>query len=381
MNIGVIKISKEVKSKYNGIIDSIDFEVLNDEIIRELLRKEVIYLQQKNKPAYEEDELFFDNFWMGRVIRYNFDVYFVKEEVAVEIYEVLKKVLENREYYLNDYIVSLELKLNRYLLKEDKIFFLKEEYENIYSEYEDGLADDECFDNDEVYFGLCNERPNSEGWKRYTVQKILCNQFLLRHHLVNGEYDYYERDFLIKCFKEEGVFDIISYWEEWFFISEVQCFCVGKINDIEKVGKDNKKFRPNSSRFTPLEQIIYIEKLRVERNPFKSKSKEEKINCLNKITAGINYDEETQLETLENIVDMDQVTYDVLNENASEYARLLFVISKSSMTNLRKAIGDYNLSPILQENVKTMEQVKRNEKYNKAQKKIKDAEKKINSLI
>ncbi|MDO1513281.1 hypothetical protein Q2T41_11500 [Maribacter confluentis] len=96
------------------------------------------------------------------------------------------------------------------------------------------------------------------------------------------------------------------------------------------------------SKMPPLEQVIYIECLRNLFHDFDSFNLKKKLQFLNLITAGQNQNELEQIDALEKIINMNVDDYSELENNHSEWARLLHSISGTHLTNLRKKISEYN---------------------------------------
>jgi hypothetical protein len=118
------------------------------------------------------------------------------------------------------------------------------------------------------------------------------------------------------------------------------------LNFITNPSQENKKI------LTPLEQVIFIEIARTKIENFNSLGHKEKLHYLNLITNGNNKDLGTQLNALELILDMDADVYSNLEENHSEWGRLLKDVSNTNLSNLRGAVSEYTRKFIKKENDK-----------------------------
>ena len=144
------------------------------------------------------------------------------------------------------------------------------------------------------------------------------------------------------------------------------------LKEILKYLKEPNKTQ-SISKMPPLEQVIYIECLRNVLHDFDSLHDEKKLQFLNLITAGENHNEIEQTKALENIINMNLDDYSELENNHSEWARLLNSISGTHLTNLRKKISEYNRRFIKKINDKNNILLSNQEiEYNKKTEEIRD---------
>ena len=157
------------------------------------------------------------------------------------------------------------------------------------------------------------------------------------------------------------------------------------LKEILKYLKEPKKTQ-SISKMPPLEQVIYIECLRNVLHDFDSLNDEKKLQFLNLITAGENQNEIEQTKALENIINMNLDDYSELENNHSEWARLLNSISGTHLANLRKKISEYNRRFIKKNNDKnnillSNQEIEYNKKTEEIRNKILKKQSQIMNLI
>ncbi|MCX7551550.1 hypothetical protein [Xanthomarina sp. F2636L] len=369
-----------MKTDFKGIITPFDWDNLTSDVVKQLLKKNIISATGKMNLNNDIVSAFSDDGWCGARLVFDCVTYSLNKKVVFEIYEALKAYTERKEF-IEDYFNSLSIELSNFLLKKDKINFINKTYKNQFEIFKNIISQDcDLDDHGDVFFGLCKEKTGTEKWKEYVFDCIQENHIIICHYISNGEYNDTSVEVLKKLFEEYAYFDFVTYWEEWFFIVELQSFCENEISRLKEVSRKREKNNFSKKRLPPLQQLCYVDKLRSRclRNRFSSLDYKYQLKHLNNITGGRIYDEKLQLETLIELVDMDPSVFnDCLLENHSEYARRLKKIANSSLSNIRKKISLF-LLPKPSVNKLDPDIYKKDlDKYNTAQKKISIATTKI----
>ena len=361
---------------FKGDIKGFDLDNINEETLEVLLDKKVIYLYKEDVLNLEELEI--GSVFLRNYMIFNSNCYLINPKLIEEVFFALKECFESNhlESILFD---SFEIELKKHLLIKDKKKYINKIYKREFKAFEVKYRDeDEYFYNKEtIFIGLCQEEPNSLQWKEYMIDVIKKSPETLKFHLLIGVYNDTSLEFL-RGNLEELEWDYISYWEEWLRLDKIEKFCTCKLREITE-STINYKNEENRSRRTPLEQVVYIDKLRFAPDVFNLVGNEEKLTHIKNITGGEVYDEKLQLDVLKELINLDTDEFEEMI--ISDYARKLNQISKTSFSNLRKAISSYRLMIIQKENIKTEKDKKHLEKFNKAQSKIKEANIKISTLF
>ncbi len=374
-----------MKTDFKGIITPFDWDNLTSDVVKQLLKKNIISATGKMNLNNDMVSAFSDDGWCGARLVFDCVTYSLNKKVVFEIYEALKAYTERKEY-IEDYFNSLSIELSNFLLKKDKINFINKTYKNQFENFKNIISQDcDLDDHGGVFFGLCKEKTVTEKWKEYVFDCIQGNHIIICHYISNGEYNDTSVEVLKELFEEYAYFDFVTYWEEWFFIVELQSFCENEISRLKEVSRKREKNNFSKKRLTPFEQICLIEKIRSNPIKFSTLRKEKKIELLKlfmNIDDSDDLDLEDKLNSLGYLIDLEINEYERLKQVSSKYAKEIKKITNSSYDNLRKANKKHNIELIRRSDDKySSDEIKHNEKFKEIQTEIESVQKRFNFIL
>ncbi|UPS92831.1 hypothetical protein [Bizionia sp. M204] len=294
-------------------------------------------------------------------IFFNENHYNIKKEITNEIYSVAKTYMSNiYNIQFSRFKNEQLLKLNTFTNKAEKEKFLQKAILKLNKK---GLKDP--FFIDFMGLGVENEKEGFIKWEDFVKIHIETDDYWISNYLFGiSEFNIH-------------VNEVVKTWMKFIKIKM-------KIGFYEKAMKTfqnslNIDEKQSLKKLTPMQHVCYINKLR--GIDFSLLNEANKIEHLNKITGNNITDLDKQLRALDSLVNLSQDEHDVLIEKTSKYANILNTISKASIDNLKKSVKDFQRSSIPIEIRKTVEAKKEQERFYKAQRKIKEAMKTVNSLF
>jgi hypothetical protein len=369
-----------MKSKFKGILQGFDFENLDERSKAILIEKEVFVLPPRrdlnSTENSEEDivksflsELNPSYFYFNLLI--DDEVYVINHEIHNEIYNFLSETIENSYaiiHSLPEAILEIKLEFDALLIEDEKLEYLNkikaEEFKNFKASYEN--------ENDDFpwSYGLTAARPGSEEFKNYILSCIRGSLETIKFHLLGIDYNDDATDWLCQEL-EECESDYISFWMNaiWYY----------KIMDFINLLSSPNSQKTTYSKLPPLHQIALIDSLRNKEINLTNLNKTQ-INELISNFSGSFMNSELTIQSLNNLIIMNQTDYDSLVETKSHYASYVKSFSASSEDNIRKAISDFNLSFNRQTNL-TEKQKQQNKKFKEIQTKLKKIYPEIEKIL
>lgn len=317
-------------------------------------------------------------------LEFKFPLYFNKvfyklnEIIENDIYDLIEEYCEVYNVQMQFEENSILQKLNSYYDKQKKIECLKELHEEVISEIP-LLKYDEY-----LLFSNRKKTKNHKEWKELVVSYVIKSPDILISYLKKNEENGF-RDYIFQLvdlyFMSQPLSDfcIIRLWRYYFTINR----------KLDLISEQLKKIIDDQPKpLTPLQQVIFIDRLRALVDTFSKESIGNKIKWLNNITKGVNYDEKVQLKALECLVSMSRDDVDDLVEKSvAKYARLILPVAISpdrnySDRNMRRAITSYHKkSHIKKENIRSDEDEKEYQKYKKVNEEIENANEYLNQYF
>lgn len=376
------------KKHFRGILSNIDLSVINEDLIILLLNKNVIV---DKTSAYDDWSSPFrmkiaKNLGFGETgyyhensddfcipLFFNRRRYELNDLIIEDIYSLLEWCKEGGSYGITVEMDRINQKIDSFLDHDKKISFLNEAHEQLINEIPTQYY---------KHYLIYTSKANVDGyndWRGFIDGMINnSNQTLLFYlkYKMEHTYDYLDQTDpeLLFSKKYAGESILIRNWGLFYKTKKLQEYINKQLDKLQSSIQNQ-----NKGKLTSMEQVVYIDKLRLLCHKFSSLVKNEKIKHLNNITGGKNYNEELQLNALEELVDLNIDEFEKMSD--SQYGDLVHVISKTSATNLRKNFALFNLNPLRKDNINSEKDKKKKEKYDKAQIKIKKADDKLNSFF
>ena len=347
--------------KYRNII-SLDKDYnLNEIQLNKLIEKKIFIIGCK---CPKEDFYTFvkegENFHVsGTEILYNFYTYHLNHDVVNLILEQLQNLLQKRFKYRYDlFQEQIKFELGEYITEKDKLKYLSIKHSEIWKSLEHfkdphsrsefqrfyDLDEEEFFRSDDWLLWIWEESENHHIFKYLSTNENIYN-----------------------CFKE-----FIDKWEEYGKVKALSLYCKKLLSILENKTDSIE----NKDRLTPMEQICFIEKLRDNDCQFSSLNIQDQLNYLNLFPNKTKNSVQDKINALNKLVSLPINEYESLSSSA--YARLLFEISGSSLTNLRQDRAGYDLTAIQKDSkYLTSNEIKHNKRFNLFQEKIKTANQKL----
>ncbi|MGJ8591722.1 MAG: hypothetical protein ACSHXF_04200 [Aquaticitalea sp.] len=399
------------KFKFYGIFSNLKIDQIDSDVISMLISKGVIIEIVKEKypgswfsyndegmPIFKKIDVSEKSNSDSLQFPLNFNnvEYELTKSFKTELFDFLCDVSElpPQKFEIDEFDHSF-FELDKFLNNEDKILWLESKYKEYYPEDRFLFL---------VYRGQGVEYAHLTNgvadWKQWFDQQLDWFPEVIKLYLTSEVSEHFPKEigFHSQIFYNQLImkkneidndfFEFLEDWHEYRSYNDVLNSIQNKFNELKNTNQN--KSSGNSKRLTPLEQICFIEQLRESNISFSKLEYENKLKYLNLISNGENYDENFQIEKLEEMIMMNPYQYESFYDKGqmTKFAKKLNEISRNDVSNLRKAIKICGLTAIKEGNARnknylplSIADVKHNDKFYKAQKRINSTNNLIKSLI